>query len=273
MLDPWAVRNSRWKKKIAGVWFEHANLNGAHCMHALCDSEMQSMRAYGLKNPISVLPNGVELPNLDESCADPAWLNEERKALLFLGRIHPKKGLPLLLDAWAKLKKQNSRYADEWFLAIGGWSEVGHIDKLRQQARDLGIEGDIRFLGSLYGDAKNAALRNASAFVLPSYSEGLPMSVLEAWAYKLPSLITPECNLPEGFEQEVALRIETNAESVAMGLQNLFEMSDQERVNLGQRAYDLVRSQFTWPKIAEQTQAVYNWMLGGGDAPETVRFR
>ena len=272
MLDPWALNNSWWKKKLIGALFENTHLRSAGCMHALCDSEMQSMRAYGLKSPVAVIPNGIELPDLNDSAGPSIWPEEDRQALLFIGRIHPKKGLPLLLDAWSELKKENPRYAREWFLAIAGWSEVGHVDELKQQSEKLGIQHDVRFLGSLYGEEKDVALRFASAYILPSYSEGIPMSVLEAWSYKLPSLITPQCNIPAGFTADATLRINTTVSSIRDGLRDLFTMSVSDRTRLGERAYDLVDMQFAWVQIGKQMTAVYNWMLGGGEAPECVNF-
>lgn len=273
MLDPWAVKNSVLKKKLAGRWFEYGHLDDAHCLHALCDSELQSIREFGQRNPVCVLPNGIELPSKTIAEVDAPWECDGRKVLLFLGRLHPKKGLPLLLNAWAELKKKKPEYTRNWLLAIVGWSEVGHDVELKRQARELGIEGDLCFLGSLYGDQKAAALRHASGFVLPSHSEGLPMSVLEAWSYRLPSLITPECNLPVGFEQCAAIQINTNSASISTGMLELFEMSDRDRDEFGGRAYQLVASKFTWRSVAEQMLEVYKWILGGGDAPSCVRFR
>ncbi len=272
MLDPWALKNSGWKKQIVGALFQKKHLCAATCLHALCESEALSMRAYGLENPIAVIPNGVSIPDSADCSLKKYRPQMNRKTLLFLGRIHPKKGLPMLLEAWAKLKKQNSIFADEWLLAIAGWSENDHINQLRNQAACLDIENDIKFIGSVYGLEKEEVLRSANAFILPSYSEGLPMSVLEAWSFSLPSLITPECNLSEGFEHKAAIRIETTVESIVEGLQKVFAMSDLELADLGQRAFGLVKDRFTWPKIAKQTEAVYHWILGGGEAPKTVRF-
>jgi glycosyltransferase involved in cell wall biosynthesis len=99
------------------------------------------------------------------------------------------------------------------------------------------------------------------------------MSVLEAWSYRLPSLITPECNLPVGFEQCAAIQINTNSASISTGMLELFEMSDRDRDEFGGRAYQLVASKFTWRSVAEQMLEVYKWILGGGDAPSCVRFR
>jgi poly(glycerol-phosphate) alpha-glucosyltransferase len=96
MLDPWAVRNSSWKKRIAGLLYENAHLRGAACIHALCESEYASIRAYGLNNPVAVIPNGVDLPDSDTTLSAPEWaasLPADSKVLFFLSRLHPKKGL------------------------------------------------------------------------------------------------------------------------------------------------------------------------------------
>lgn len=272
MLDPWAVKNSAWKKKLAGVWFEYAHLNDAACLHALCESEADSIRQFGQKNPVCVIPNGIELPTVEEGCEPAPWDGFDRKALLFMGRLHPKKGLPLLLEAWVSLKKRSPSFAEEWFLAIAGWSEVGHREELEAQAEALGMSQDVEFLGGLHGDEKVAALSNAAAFVLPSYSEGLPMSILEAWSYRLPVLMTDECHLPDGFTAGAAIRLETTGLSVEEGLFELFTMSSEEQIAMGVRGYQLVERQFTWEQVAANMVTVYEWILGGGDAPQSVRL-
>jgi glycosyltransferase involved in cell wall biosynthesis len=273
MLDPWAVKNSAWKKKIAGHWFEYNHLNGATCLHALCNSEANSIRHFGQKNPVCVLPNGIDLPDSDESNLPPPWRNNQgRKALLFIGRLHPKKGLPLLLDAWKSLQRAKPECMNGWFLAIAGWSEAGHQAELEAQVAELGLGNDVEFLGALHGEAKHSALCHASGFILPSYSEGLPMSILEAWSYRLPVLMTPECNLPEGFSANAAVSLQTNVKSVEEGLREFFEMNESEQLKIGQCGFELVQQQFTWEQIAVKMVSVYEWILGGGEAPECVQF-
>jgi poly(glycerol-phosphate) alpha-glucosyltransferase len=94
--------------------------------------------------------------------------------------------------------------------------------------------------------------------------------VLEAWANAKPVLMTPECNLPEGFQAGAALKIEPNETSLAAGLQNLFAMSDAERAAMGNRARALVESRFTWEQVGRQMHAVHEWILGGGARPNCV---
>jgi glycosyltransferase involved in cell wall biosynthesis len=275
MLEPWAVKNSRWKKKTAGLLFENSHLRGASCLRALCESEAQSMRAYGLRNPICVIPNGIDLPDLKREGSAP-WEGEttNKKVLLYLGRLHPKKNLLSLIDAWGAIQKSevSNQKSSEWLLAIAGWDQDGYEQQLKNLTSDLGLLNSVVFLGPLFGERKAAAYQHADAFVLPSLSEGLPMVVLEAWAFAKPVLMTPECNLPDGFRSEAALPLQTDVASISKGLQTLFGMSNAELKAMGGRGRALVGKSFNWPAIGEQMKAVCEWLVDGAPPPPCVRF-
>jgi len=283
MLDPWAVRNAVWKKRIVEKIFARQALENATCIHALCRSEVESIRAYGLTNPIALIPNAVELPALSSDCRPP--FSEKRK-LLFLGRIHPKKGLRELIQAWAKVQGQKSKVFSNWQLLIAGWDDGNHLAGLKQLASQLDLEwsdeaqpsdlcplsSDLCFVGSKYGEEKERLLRSVDAFILPSFSEGLPMSVLEAWSYKLPVVMTDFCNLPEGFEAGAAIQIQPNGDSVSQGLEQLEGMSDDGLQDMGHKGRKLVEEKFVWPKIAENMYKVYQWCLTGENPPSCMEF-
>lgn len=281
MLDPWALKNSRWKKRIAYAWFEQQHLFGARCLRALCEAEAQSIRQLGLKNDIAIIPNGIDLP-ANILTLPPPWagrVEPGNKVLLFLSRIHPKKGLVNLFKAWAKNQKSSG-----WTLAIAGWDQGGHEQELKRLCAELGITiADIRepasslqplpsvlFLGPQFNAAKAACYHHCDAFVLPSFSEGLPMVVLEAWANSKPVIMTPQCNLPEGFQASAAIKAETTEASLVAGLAELQQMTLAERTVMGSRALELVRQRFTWSRVGEQMDEVYQWVLGGGAKPACV---
>jgi poly(glycerol-phosphate) alpha-glucosyltransferase len=239
---------------------------------------------------------------------------EGKKRLLFLGRIHPKKGLIGALRAWAELRNSPSAIRDsaEWQFVIAGWDQGGHEAELRALCGELGLkiasvfshggtrstEGqnlklnsynlktkhaidiqggrrpengssrrltlpdvDVVFFGPAFGEDKDALLRSADAFILPSFSEGLPMSVLEAWSYGLPVVKTPECNLPEGFVFGAALEIRSGEGSFQDGMRILIEMTNQERAAMGMRGRRLVEDRFTWSKVAASMKEVYESIL------------
>lgn len=268
MLDPWALSNSAWKKRIAGFLYENGNLRHAACLHALNESERLSMRRLGLRNPIMVLPNGIDPPPARTDAPAP-WsgkVPDGARTLLFVGRIHPKKGIDLLLHAMAA----GVPGGDDWHLVVVGWHQGGHAAELKAQARTLPIASRVHFLGPLYGDAKWSALRHADAFVLPSHSEGLPMSVLEAWAAGLPVLMTRACNLPEGPAAGAAIEVETEVGALHEGLAQLIALPDEERRAMGEAGRQLVARRFTWEGIGAQMRDTYHWLLAGGAAPSWV---
>ena len=263
MLDPWALAHARWKKKLAGAVFQNAHLRQAACLHALCQSELDAIRAYGLTNPVCVLPNGIDLPPPGREPAPwSAQIPPDEKVLLYLGRLHPKKGLPNLIRAWPTADPS-------WHLVIAGWDQAGHEAELQKLAAELRADR-VHFTGPQFGAAKLATYRRADGFILPSLSEGLPMVILEASAHGKPVLMTNECNLREGFASGAALRITPDAEGIADGLRALAALSEAARQEMGARGHSLVEHHFSWPRIAHDFRAVYEWILQRGPQPPCV---
>ncbi len=264
MLDPWALKNSRWKKRISAALYENRHLRGAACLHALNHAEAEAMRAYGLQNPICIIPNGVELPVEPEAGSS----RDANRNLLFVGRVHPKKGLPLLVEAWSRVRQ----LAEEsgWHLIIAGWDQCGHQAELEALAAKLDAGPSVEFVGPQFGDAKSLFFRQASAFILPSLSEGLPMSILEAWSWRLPVLMTTNCNLPEGSKAGAAIMMDADLDSICGALSRLFSMDALERSAMGARGRRLVEEQFGWPRIAKEMSQVYDWIVGCGPKPICV---
>jgi glycosyltransferase involved in cell wall biosynthesis len=269
MLDPWALHNSRWKKIIAAFVFERRHLENAACIHAVNQAEAAAIREFGLRNPICVIPNGVEVHVSNAADRMQPWAADmvgDSKVLLYLGRLHPKKGLSILLRGW----KEASKRERGWVLVIAGWDQGGHRTELEQLARDLQITDSVHFTGPFFGEAREAAYQNADAFVLPSLSEGQPLVVLEAWSHARPVLMTAECNLPEGFEKRAAIRMDTTVEGAAEVLGKLLALDEAALQEIGRRGRDLVIENFSWSQSASQMFAVYNWVLGRSVVPDCV---
>jgi poly(glycerol-phosphate) alpha-glucosyltransferase len=272
MLSARSLDVARWKKFLAAAVFKNTVLRSAQCLQAFSEHEVGEIRAYGLRNPVCVIPNGIDLPECPPS-EPPPWrglVAPDKKVLLYLGRLHPIKGLPDLLRAWTEFQRRGDTAAKDWNIAIAGWGEGGHEAELKAQVRNASLTGSVHFLGPQFGDDKAAAYHHADAVVLPSLSEGLPTAVLEAWAHSRPVLMTPECNLPVGFETEAALRLDREPAAMADGLAQLCALSDAERAAMGARGRLLVAGRFSWRKIAAELRDVYEWMAGGGPAPACV---
>ena len=273
MLDPWAVRNSWAKKRLAGLLFEDTHLRHARCLHALNESEYRAIRGYGLASPVAVIPNGVDLPDPGGPARESDWscdLTRDSRVLLFLSRIHPKKGLGNLLHAWAQARQECASAAEPWHLIVAGWEQGGHQQELERLSAALGIRASVHFVGPRFDEQKTASLARADAFILPSFSEGLPIAVLEAWSHRLPVLMTPQCNLPEGFAAQAAIEMSPEPASICAALRKLFAMTASERRAMGDNGRTLIERRFTWPAIAASMRSVYSWVLGRGPTPACV---
>lgn len=270
MLDPWAWRHHRWRKRLLWWLREQRTLQGARCLQALCAAERDAIRSLGIATPIALLPNGIALPDRSATARaalpPPPWaesIPQEARVMLFLGRFHAKKGLQPLLQAWAQRGPRRLAGAQ---LVLAGFGDGG---ALARQLRRQPIAG-VHHLGALQGADKASALAHAHAFVLPSYSEGLPMAALEALSWGLPCLLSAACNLPEAFAAGAAWPAPPEPESLQVALQRWATASASELAAMGAAGRQLAAARFSWSTIAAQSAALYQWMLGGGSPPECL---
>jgi poly(glycerol-phosphate) alpha-glucosyltransferase len=273
MLDSWALLNSAWKKSLAGALFENTHLHGASCIHALNYSEYIAIRNYGLKNPVALIPNGVYMPDISQHKGQPDWarnIKDDGMRLLYLGRIHPKKGISNLLHAWAKVISDRKAHQKPWELIIAGWDQGGHQGELENLVVTLNIKDSVRFIGPQFNEQKELTLSYADAFILPSLSEGFPMAVLEAWSYAKPVLMSSHCNIPEGFDSGAAMESGTDVDDIQESLIKLFSMDISQLKNMGDNGLQLVEQNYTWKNVSQNMLKVYEWLLGDVEKPEFV---
>jgi glycosyltransferase involved in cell wall biosynthesis len=274
MVDPWALNQSRAKKLFARFAYENRNLRNAACIRALTHAELRVVRALGFRGPVAVIPNGVDVEPLRTQVRQSvSAVLPGRKVLLYLGRIHPKKGLMNLLRAWAEVTDchlQDS-IASEWVLVIAGWDQHGHEHVLRQLCGHLALGEDrVCFVGPQFGTDKATWYERCDAFVLPSFSEGLPMVVLEAWAHAKPVIITPSCNLPQGDQYGASIVSEPDEQSLAGALKRMLSMTQADREGMGSNGIRLVEECFSWLRVGQQMQEVNDWAVGGRAVPDCV---
>jgi glycosyltransferase involved in cell wall biosynthesis len=270
MAEPWALRHKALKKKVYTALVEGKNLRRASCLHALSRPEIGHLRAIAPRTPVALIPNGVDLRPFDD-LPSRASLEAEfpelqgKLVVLFFGRLHVKKGLDLLADAMATLKDDHP----EIHVLLAG-NDDGALAPFLWRVEAAGLAGRITHLGHVSGERARQAWAAADAFVLPSYSEGFSMAILEALAARLPALITTACHFPELDRAGGAVVVEPTAEAVTAGLRSLVERSPGERADLANRGRTLVESRYTWDRQAERLAEVYDWVSGGGPAPEAV---
>ena len=269
MLEPWALKNKGVKKALYSRFVERANVGEANCLHALTLAEAEDYRHFGAKGPIVVIPNGVDAPTTLSSrpFLEQFPLLEGRRIVLFLGRIHFKKGMDILIEAWKGVSKEHR----DTHLVIAGPDFEGTRAAIEAQVTAAGVEDRVLFTGMLDGEMKWSALVAAECFVLPSYSEGLSVSVLEAMGAGVPVIISEQCHLPEVAKHDAGLVIRADAADLRAALMQMLDNSETTNRAIGERGRQLVVSRYEWSSIARQMREVYTW-VGGGERPSAVEI-
>jgi glycosyltransferase involved in cell wall biosynthesis len=263
MLAPEALKFGIAQKRI--FWWAHQRraLERATCLHAASEQEYRDIRALGLKTPVAIIPHGVEPPAATQG-SRPA---SGDRIVLSLGRLHPIKGLDLLIAAWARIEKDHPG----WRLQIAGPSEGDYESALRGLAASAGL-ARIQFLGPRIGPEKAEIFAAASLFALPSRSENFALTVPEALSYCVPVIAskgTPWSALPE---KGCGWWVGQDVEALAAALARAMRLPPDELRRMGERGRDWVAEEFTWEGIVRRLDAVYRWMRGDADAPCDLRF-
>lgn len=270
-LEKWALKKSRWKKKMALAFYERNNLQNASCLHATGENEIRDFRDYGLSNPIALIPNGISFDWLKSQGDAEAFRHQfhitaDKRVLLFLSRITPKKGLPMLLEAMKRIRKD----INDWHLVLAGMNEFGHQEELKSIIFDNGLDKNVTFVGPLFGQIKRDAFSAAELFVLPSYSEGSPIVILEALAAGIPVLTTKSSSWQKLETHSCGWWTDISINAIAESLLDAVNRSPEQLKLMGQRGKGLVAADYTWTKSAQKLIELYEWLLGRRERPDFV---
>lgn len=251
IFDPWAWQHHRLRKKLYWTLIERANYSHAACVVTMHSIEAQQVADAVDTASIESIPSGVHLP----PAVGPLTKADVQRQIPGLGhhnwiismsRIHPKKGIDILIDGFGRWAPQNPTHK----LLIAGDGDPDYIRALQTQAEQHGIADRVLWPGLVTDDLKDGVLRYATAFTLISHSEGLPMGVLEALAYGLPVVITPYCNFPQVAQAEAGLIIEPTPEQVEDALERV--VNAETGPQMGIHGAELVRTQYNWNAIADR---------------------
>jgi glycosyltransferase involved in cell wall biosynthesis len=256
-FEPWAIRHKYWKKRLYLALIEGRIFNGAAGMVVCNNAETEQLRRLGIKSQTRRIPWGVEIPG-PEGLPSRSRLGEMwpplagRPFLLFLSRLHPKKGLDLLIPAFGALTEE----FPDWLLVLAGPGEGGYRQTLEKMVRELHLDKRVIFTGLVTGEAKAALLAHADLFVLPSYSEGFPVVVSEALSYGRPVVITTTCYVPEVAEQGAGLVTPPEKTALTPALREMLR-DEAGRRRCSAQALEVARKHFTWEAVARQSLAFY----------------
>ncbi len=249
MLEPWSVKQKRLKKSTYLRWFEVPAARNANAIRAVGAPEQENLKEWFSKTVL--IPNGVEAISV------PEVEKPERTKVLFMGRLHYKKGIVPLVKAW----QASSLYANKDFELVLAGPDDGELEDLKA----LMAKGDdnISYLGAVYGQEKEQLLAQSSFYILPSVSEGFPTSVLEALQYGLVPIITEGCNFPELFEAEIGFRTEQDVQKIKISLDRLQSMDDEWIDSQTKRAKAFVNRNYSLEHIADLQFELYSKIMDG----------
>ncbi|MDW8002913.1 MAG: glycosyltransferase [Deltaproteobacteria bacterium] len=256
-LSDWAMKSGSKLKKIVWHIVQKPSLKNVRCFHATSLSEYEDIRSRGFKQPVAVIPNGIDIP-LELSVS-------KTRDLLFLSRIHPKKGLDLLLHAWKAVES----IFPEWKLKICGPDNNGYSERMKRLASELGLLR-VEFCGPVYGEEKFKVYARAGIFVLPTYSENFGIAVAEALASGTPAIVTKGAPWSGLTERNCGWWIDIGVEPLIECLKVALAKDLEELRLMGQNGRQWMIEEFSWEKIGKMMEETYKWILKGGLRPEWV---
>lgn len=255
MLEPWARRHKAFKKALAWRAYQRTDLHKASLLHATSEQEAENLRRLNLGPPIVMIPNGVDLPASVRT--DHSGPSAPRTAL-FVGRIYPVKGLPMLIEAWAKVRPAG------WRLEIAGPDEAGHQALIAGLVADAQLADVVTFRGPLGRAEKTAALLSADLLVLPSHSESFGMVVAEALAHARPVLTTTAVPWPGLEETGSGWRVAPTPAGLAEGLQVATALDRATLRSMGLRGRERLAPRYDWEGVAESFIEQYERLIVAG---------
>ena len=276
-MEPWSLQQKRWKKQIARWLYQDRDLKRCACIYTTAQMEADHLRDLGFNNPICIIPNGIET----EGYPCRADMSIVKKQILFLSRVHPKKGIEVLIDAFARLYEE----FQDWSIVIVGNGENEYRQSLKSRVKELGLEECISILDPVFGNAKIQLYQESSIFCLPSYSENFGMVIAEALSCGVPAITTngTPWQLLNGEVRTMGARldclgdnkrtgwcIDLSVDTLEKTLREAMMMPSNELYEMGQRGSVLVNSNFNYRSVAKMNKVLYEWIINKDKKPVFV---
>jgi glycosyltransferase involved in cell wall biosynthesis len=264
MLEPWSLQQSKVKKNIALHLYQKNDLTKADCLHATADAEAQNIRNLGFKNPIAVIPNGI---NISDYPLKDFEIKKKKKKILFLSRIHYKKGIENLIEAWSSISKE---LRSGWEIEIAGNGEDAYVEELKSKITTYCLENEIMITGPKFGADKIMTYHSANLFILPTYSENFGMVVTEALSCGVPVITTKGTPWKDLEDYSAGAWIDIGIEPLRNTLETYLTKDYTELEQMGINGRKLVEEKYSIESVGRMFIELYQWILNKAEKPKFV---
>jgi glycosyltransferase involved in cell wall biosynthesis len=239
---------------------QRENLERASCFHVTAQSEYLDVRKQGFRQPVAIIPIGIDFP-----VARDLPSTNQRRRLIFVGRIHPKKGVDMLLAAWKRIENSSA----DWELRIVGPDQEEYAQQMKEYAKGHGLHR-VFFDGPAYGHDLDEVYNQAGLFVLPTHSENFAITVTEALAHGVPCIVSKGAPWSGLIEHGCGWRIDIGADPLVHCLREAMALPRKDLRAIGTNGRTWMERDLSWDRVGRMMKETYEWVVGGGSAPEWV---
>lgn len=250
-LEPWSLKQKWLKKKLAMMLYQKKDIQNAACILATADMERNNLRKLGFTNPIAVIPNGIDIS--EYPCRKESEKINVKKQILFLSRIHYKKGIELLIEAWQEIYKDFS----DWNVVIAGNGEEQYISKLKTMITEKGLGESMIIVPPLFGQEKYNLYKESSLFILPTYSENFGMVIAEALACGVPAITTKNAPWEILVTENIGWWIDLSITEIKKTLKEAMSQNKDKLFDMGQKGSKVVYDNYYYVNTARRVFELY----------------
>ena len=261
-LEPWCLEQKKWKKKLAMLLYQKKDLQKAAAILTTADMEAQHLRELGIKAPLAVIPNGIDVT--EYQCRPTDFLPSVKKQIVFLSRIHQKKGIEILINVWERMRAD----FPDWNVVIAGNGEDTYIEQLKGVISSKGLSDVVEIIPPIFGEAKHKLYMESSLFVLPTYSENFGMVIAEALACGVPVVTTNGTPWQELNEEKIGWCVDLSEENIEKAIREALALPAEDLFAKGQKGSKHINDNYLYTSVAKKNIELYKWILEGGEMPE-----